>query len=173
MLSYRHAFHAGNHADVLKHFVLVQLLEYFNQKDKPYWYIDTHAGAGCYSLDEAFARKNAEFEDGVARLLARKDVQFGTWQGHVKLQGIKFILDGSPQARTAYFTRDYARGAPDGSHPWHGQHGLSRTHPATTALCVILHHRRDPERHQRPVAGAGIAGRGCGGQGFGRGAAQA
>ncbi|KAB2964514.1 23S rRNA (adenine(2030)-N(6))-methyltransferase RlmJ [Zoogloea sp.] len=74
MLSYRHAFHAGNHADVLKHFVLVQLLEYFNQKDKPYWYIDTHAGAGCYSLDEAFARKNAEFEDGVGRLLGRKDV---------------------------------------------------------------------------------------------------
>ncbi len=74
MLSYRHAFHAGNHADVLKHFVLVQLLEYFNQKDKPYWYIDTHAGAGCYSLDEGFARKNAEFEEGVGRLLGRKDV---------------------------------------------------------------------------------------------------
>lgn len=74
MLSYRHAFHAGNHADVLKHFVLVQLLEYFNQKDKPYWYIDTHAGAGCYSLEEAFARKNAEYEEGVARLLGRKDV---------------------------------------------------------------------------------------------------
>ncbi|MBS0346200.1 MAG: 23S rRNA (adenine(2030)-N(6))-methyltransferase RlmJ [Proteobacteria bacterium] len=74
MLSYRHAFHAGNHADVLKHFVLVQLLEYFNQKDKPYWYIDTHAGAGCYSLEDAFARKNAEYEEGVARLLGRKDV---------------------------------------------------------------------------------------------------
>ena len=74
MLSYRHAFHAGNHADVLKHFVLVQLLEYFNQKDKPYWYIDTHAGAGCYALDEAFARKNAEYDEGVARLLGRKDV---------------------------------------------------------------------------------------------------
>ncbi|WP_374483401.1 23S rRNA (adenine(2030)-N(6))-methyltransferase RlmJ [Zoogloea sp.] len=74
MLSYRHAFHAGNHADVLKHFVLVQLLEYFNQKDKPYWYIDTHAGAGCYSLEEVFARKNAEYEEGVARLLGRKDV---------------------------------------------------------------------------------------------------
>ncbi len=74
MLSYRHAFHAGNHADVLKHFVLVQLLEYFNQKDKPYWYIDTPAGAGCYALDEAFARKNAEFDEGVARLLGRKDV---------------------------------------------------------------------------------------------------
>lgn len=41
--------------------------------------------------------------------------------GRVKLQGIKFTLDGSPQARTAYFTRDYAQGSPDGSHPWHGQ----------------------------------------------------
>ncbi len=68
MLSYRHAFHAGNHADVLKHFVLVQLLRYFNQKDKPYWYIDTHAGAGCYRLDSEHARKNAEFESGIARL---------------------------------------------------------------------------------------------------------
>lgn len=46
MLSYRHAFHAGNHADVLKHFVQLQILQYFNQKDKPYWAIDTHAGAG-------------------------------------------------------------------------------------------------------------------------------
>jgi predicted amidohydrolase YtcJ len=58
---------------------------------------------------------------GLDALLARKDVRFGTYQGHVKLQGIKFLLDGSPQARTAYMTRDYARGAPDGSHPWHGQ----------------------------------------------------
>jgi 23S rRNA (adenine2030-N6)-methyltransferase len=74
MLSYRHAFHAGNHADVLKHFILVQLLEYYGQKDKPYWYIDTHAGAGCYSLVDGFSRKNAEHEEGIARLLGRKDV---------------------------------------------------------------------------------------------------
>jgi len=51
MLSYRHAFHAGNHADVLKHLVEYLLLDYLNQKDKPYWYIDTHAGAGCYALN--------------------------------------------------------------------------------------------------------------------------
>ena len=70
---------------------------------------------------------------GLDPLLARKDVQFGTWQGHVKLQGIKFILDGSPQARTAYFTRDYARGAPDGSHPWHGQPVTSEAEFLTAA----------------------------------------
>ena len=45
MLSYRHAFHAGNHADVLKHYVFSLVLDYFNQKPKPYWVIDTHAGA--------------------------------------------------------------------------------------------------------------------------------
>ncbi|UXY14170.1 23S rRNA (adenine(2030)-N(6))-methyltransferase RlmJ [Chitiniphilus purpureus] len=68
MLSYRHAFHAGNHADVLKHFVLAELLAYLNQKDKPYWYIDTHAGAGMYALTEGYATRNAEFETGIARL---------------------------------------------------------------------------------------------------------
>lgn len=73
MLSYRHAFHAGNHADMLKHFILVQVLRYFNQKDKPYWYIDTHAGAGLYRLDSAHAQKNAEFADGIARMWNRDD----------------------------------------------------------------------------------------------------
>ena len=69
MLSYRHAFHAGNHADVLKHFVLAQVLSYFNQKDKPYWYIDTHAGAGMYALDAGYALQNAEFKTGIAPLM--------------------------------------------------------------------------------------------------------
>lgn len=74
MLSYRHAFHAGNHADVLKHFVEVQLLRYLGQKDKPFWYIDTHAGAGCYSLDKGYAMQNAEYESGIARLWDRQDM---------------------------------------------------------------------------------------------------
>ena len=70
MLSYRHAFHAGNHADVLKHYVLGLVLDYMNQKDKPYWYIDTHAGAGMYSLTEGYATQNAEFEQGIAKLMS-------------------------------------------------------------------------------------------------------
>jgi len=68
MLSYRHAFHAGNHADVLKHFVQMQLLQYLAQKDKPFWVIDTHAGAGRYELTRGYAAKNAEYESGIARL---------------------------------------------------------------------------------------------------------
>ena len=74
MLSYRHAFHAGNHADVLKHFVLVQLIQYLLQKEAPLHFIDTHAGAGLYGLDQASAQKSGEFESGIARLWARKDL---------------------------------------------------------------------------------------------------
>jgi 23S rRNA (adenine2030-N6)-methyltransferase len=74
MLSYRHAFHAGNHADVLKHVVTIQLLRYLGQKDTPYMYIDTHAGAGVYALDSNYAAKNAEYETGISRLWDRKDL---------------------------------------------------------------------------------------------------
>lgn len=68
MFSYRHAFHAGNHADVLKHATLLHILDHFNAKDAPYWVIDTHAGAGIYDLQDDWAQKKAEFADGIARL---------------------------------------------------------------------------------------------------------
>lgn len=74
MLSYRHAFHAGNHADVLKHTLVVQLLRHLAQKDKAYWYIDTHAGAGVYALTEGYAAKTAEFETGIGQLWQRNDL---------------------------------------------------------------------------------------------------
>lgn len=72
MLSYRHAFHAGNHADVLKHIVMTLCLDYFKQKEKPIWYIDTHAGAGVYALAGGEAKKNAEYETGITRLLSAR-----------------------------------------------------------------------------------------------------
>lgn len=74
MLSYRHAFHAGNHADVLKHMVMIQLLRYLGQKDTAYMVIDTHAGAGVYALDGNYATKNAEYETGIAPLWDRTDL---------------------------------------------------------------------------------------------------
>lgn len=74
MLSYRHAFHAGNHADVLKHFVLAELIRYFCQKDTAFWLIDTHAGAGVYALDTGYATKLAEHVDGIGRLWSRHDL---------------------------------------------------------------------------------------------------
>ncbi len=69
MLSYRHIFHAGNHADVLKHGTLVMLLGHFNKKDKPYTLIDTHAGAGRYDLSDERARKTDEAGSGIRKLL--------------------------------------------------------------------------------------------------------
>ncbi len=74
MLSYRHAFHAGNHADVLKHFVQVQLHQYMNQKDAAYTYIDTHSGAGVYALDSFQSTKTAEFTNGIGPLWNLADV---------------------------------------------------------------------------------------------------
>jgi 23S rRNA (adenine2030-N6)-methyltransferase len=68
MLSYRHGYHAGNYADVLKHAMLIQVLKALQKKDKPYVYIDTHAGAGAYSLTDEFAQKTGEYLQGVAKL---------------------------------------------------------------------------------------------------------
>jgi len=65
------------------------------------------------------------FYAGLDALLADPDIRFGEYRGHVKLQGVKFVLDGSVQARTGYFTRDYKRGSPDGAHPWHGKANLT------------------------------------------------
>ena len=72
MLSYRHAFHAGNHADVLKHLILLQIARYLGEKPAPFWIIDTHAGAGRYALESAHARKLGEYRDGIGRLWDRK-----------------------------------------------------------------------------------------------------
>lgn len=68
MLSYRHAYHAGNFADVFKHIVLVLILEALRRKDKPFLYLDTHAGAGRYDLRGAMAAKNQEYAHGIGRL---------------------------------------------------------------------------------------------------------
>ncbi len=74
MLAYRHAFHAGNHADVLKHLTLVQVLQHLNQKEKGYRVIDTHAGAGAYALGGRQAQLHREFDSGIARLWGRGDL---------------------------------------------------------------------------------------------------
>ena len=70
MFSYRHAFHAGNHADVLKHMVLVATLKYLGQKDTALTVVDTHAGAGLYRLDQDQAQTSGEASGGVLKLRA-------------------------------------------------------------------------------------------------------
>ena len=71
MLAYRHLFHAGNFADVFKHALLAQLLRLLAAKDKPLFYLDTHAGTGRYDLTHEWARKNAEYESGIALVWQR------------------------------------------------------------------------------------------------------
>lgn len=74
MLSYRHSFHAGNHADVLKHLVLTLILQSLKQKDKSFFYLDTHSGVGRYSLLSAESEKTGEYLEGIARLWERDDL---------------------------------------------------------------------------------------------------
>lgn len=68
MLAYRHGFHVGNHADVLKHLILIALLDALRRKNKPFFIMDTHAGDGCYDLDSAMTSKLSEYKGGIGRL---------------------------------------------------------------------------------------------------------
>ncbi|HEX7990646.1 MAG TPA: 23S rRNA (adenine(2030)-N(6))-methyltransferase RlmJ [Stenotrophomonas sp.] len=68
-MNYRHAFHAGNHADVLKHIVMLAMIDALKRKDSPFFVLDTHAGRGRYLLSAEESRKTAEIDEGVLRLM--------------------------------------------------------------------------------------------------------
>ena len=68
MLSYRHGYHAGNAADVLKHFTLIYVLDYVKKKDKNFIFIDSHAGAGKYSISDPYMQKNKEYLQGIEKI---------------------------------------------------------------------------------------------------------
>jgi len=100
-MNYRHAFHAGNHADVFKHVVLLGLIEALKRKDTPFFVLDTHAGRGRYALHDNPARKTGEADAGVARVLgARTDsVAIKRYQDalrHCNPDGGLRIYPGSP-----------------------------------------------------------------------------
>ena len=102
MLSYRHGFHAGNHADVLKHVTLIALLRLLMRKDKAIVVVDTHAGAGIYSLEQGFALRNAEFRNGIALLWERNDLPepVADYVGQVRVvnpDGVLRQYPGSPR----------------------------------------------------------------------------
>lgn len=74
MLSYRHSFHAGNHADVVKHIVQSLILNALKQKEKPFVYHDTHSGVGRYDLTHEWSEKTGEYKQGIARVWQQKDI---------------------------------------------------------------------------------------------------
>ncbi|NYT64868.1 23S rRNA (adenine(2030)-N(6))-methyltransferase RlmJ [Alcaligenaceae bacterium] len=101
MFSYRHAFHAGNHADVLKHSIFLRVLDYYNQKDNPWWVIDTHAGAGLYDLRSDWAMENGEFIDGLDKVLAADNKpamieRYLEEVHHLNPDGVANFYPGSP-----------------------------------------------------------------------------
>ncbi len=111
MLSYRHAFHAGNHADVLKHYVLGLVLAHTKLKDKPFWYIDTHAGAGMYSLQEGYATQNQEFEEGISKLISAKNLPAPLQNYVTQIQSFNHestlnFYPGSPMVAESYMRAD-------------------------------------------------------------------
>jgi 23S rRNA (adenine2030-N6)-methyltransferase len=72
-MNYRHAFHAGNHADVLKHVVLMMLVGHLKKKSAPFFYLDTHAGGGSYDLSLGESQRSGEYKQGIGRLLEIPD----------------------------------------------------------------------------------------------------
>ncbi len=97
MLSYRHAFHAGNHADVLKHMILVQIASYLGEKPAPFWIIDTHAGAGRYALDSTHAEKLAEYREGIERLWTAKNL-------HPAIENyLDFVREMNPEGNLKHY----------------------------------------------------------------------
>ncbi len=119
-MNYRHHFHAGNFADVMKHVLLLQILTRLNQKDKPYRYIDTHGGAGKYDLSTSAAQKSGEFLNGIHRLVKLDDSIKRNAPEGVKqyLAIVEKMREGS------------GKGAYPGS-PWFALEGMRETDKAT------------------------------------------
>ncbi|MGL5336838.1 MAG: 23S rRNA (adenine(2030)-N(6))-methyltransferase RlmJ [Enterovibrio sp.] len=128
MLSYRHSFHAGNHADVLKHVVLTLILDALKQKEAPFVYYDTHSGAGRYDLQGAHAAKTGEFKEGIELIWQRDDVP-AALKNYVNIikglnpNGVLRFYPGSPLiARSLLREQDKA--------------SLSELHPTDFALLL-------------------------------------
>ena len=98
MLSYKHAFHVGNHADVIKHLSLIATLNHYKKKNKPFCLFDTHAGAGLYRFDEAEVTKNKEFETGSDRVtkVKTKDATLQEYINIINTCADQGLLPGSP-----------------------------------------------------------------------------
>jgi 23S rRNA (adenine2030-N6)-methyltransferase len=141
MLAYRHAFHAGNHADVLKHIVLVQVLQYLNEKEKGWRFLDTHAGAGGYSLEGGYAQQNREFEQGVGCLMQNLA---GTGAG-AKVSQSATSTSTTPRTDVPAAVADYTRlvqqfnGSPSKS-------SKLRQYPGSPALARLLMRPQDQLR---------------------------
>ena len=99
MLSYQHAYHAGNHADILKHFVLQFVLNSLNKKEKPYTFFDTHSGSGLYDLIDNRSIKTGEAKIGIQTLFSKADIipELESYTNLVRPYMEKNLYPGSPE----------------------------------------------------------------------------
>lgn len=103
MLSYQHAFHAGNHADILKHLTLFFVLSSLNKKEKPYTYFDTHSASGLYDLLDNRSQKTGEAGQGISRLISSKLMISGS---HSLLSDYLSLID-------RYYSKNFYPGSPE------------------------------------------------------------
>lgn len=105
-MNYRHIYHAGNFADVFKHIVLIAITKEFLHKDKPFCYLDTHAGVGAYDLSSQAAQKSKEYETGIGKILSQPNSPelVKAYLQIVKNDENRFFYPGSP-----YFVKKLIR----------------------------------------------------------------
>lgn len=135
-MNYRHAYHAGNHADVLKHVVLTRVLAALNRKDKPYRVIDAHAGSGLYALDGVEAGKTGEWQGGIGKLTApfAPDVEtllapYREILAALNPDGNQRLYPGSPEIAARMMR--------------HGDHLIANELHPEDAARLAAHYRRD------------------------------
>ncbi|MCF8473621.1 MAG: 23S rRNA (adenine(2030)-N(6))-methyltransferase RlmJ [Emcibacter sp.] len=107
MLSYRHSYHAGNFADVLKHIVVIEILEHLCKKETPFDYIDTHAGAGLYSLEGEHATKTGEYKNGIGKINFANFPELSSYQKIIQSCNNNGSLKNYPGS--PYIARQYQR----------------------------------------------------------------
>ena len=138
-MNYRHHFHAGNFADVWKHIVLIALLQALARKEKPYFYFDSHAGSGLYSLQDPQAEKTGEFQQGVGKIWqnATQEPLLNTYQQLVRLYNPHALAHypGSPSI-AQQLMRDHDRAILCELHPEDGE--LLRRHFAGQSRFTVL-----------------------------------
>lgn len=107
MLSYQHIFHAGNHADLLKHSVLIQVLESLNKKEKPYTFFDTHAASGLYDLKDNRSLKTGEAEKGIVQFSDKADMPqaFAAYITFVQKYLKDSLYPGSPEIECSFMRK--------------------------------------------------------------------
>ncbi|MGI9340432.1 MAG: 23S rRNA (adenine(2030)-N(6))-methyltransferase RlmJ, partial [Psychrobacter sp.] len=115
-MNYKHAYHAGNFADVVKHILLVQLLNQLSQKNKPFYALDAYGGRGLYSLASEESRKTEEAKGGIQALLKAENLDM-----EKAPTAVKDYMEGIKQARFTYDNKVYP-----GS-PWWIAHHIEKT----------------------------------------------